>query len=353
MSRTATSAKLLWDREYLYFFAEMEDSDLFADIAKHNAELWKNDVFELFFLPDSTKPGYYEFQVNAAGTTYEAFYPKWDFDAITKQGNIGEFHLDARVKLHGTLNKRDDVDRGWSVEGRIPWTDLVRTGGRPDLGEKWKLNLCRYDYNKDWKEPELSCIAPISKRTLPAFFHQTDDYAQLTFVGPDATTAKPFGIDKHSPLNTSTVVGFPDPPSPYRVVRALPEYKPEFPIAVKQIPGSTEALIITQPWAYGPSAVSLVKLDIATKDAAKLFDTPDGGTAYEICQERVPLYRLERCLSRTERQAQQDNPLHHDYQASVHHRHEIGKSHGRVAFGWPQRSGRLLRLRWHDVRHQW
>jgi uncharacterized repeat protein (TIGR03806 family) len=282
MARTATIAKLLWDREYLYFFVEMEDSDLFADITQHDGELWKNDVFELFFRPDAAKPGYYEFQVNAANAIFDAFYPKWDLEAMAKQSKVGEFHIDAKVKLKGTLNKRDGTDKGWSVEGRIPWTDFVRTGGRPEPGEKWKLNLCRYDYNKDWNEPELSCIAPIAKKTLPAFFHQTDDYAQLTFVGPDVTTAKPFGIDRATPLTTSTVVGFPDPPPPFRVVRTIAEFKPEFPIAIKRIPGSNEALLITQPWSYGPSAVSLVKLDKTTKDATKLFDTPDGGTAYEI-----------------------------------------------------------------------
>src|SRR3954469_14491669 len=31
-ARTATSARLLWDREYLYFTAEMDDQDLYADI---------------------------------------------------------------------------------------------------------------------------------------------------------------------------------------------------------------------------------------------------------------------------------------------------------------------------------
>ena len=282
MARTNTTAKLLWDREYLYFFAEMQDSDLFADITEHDGELWKNDVFELFFRPDFAKTGYYEFQVNAAGAVFDAFYPKWDSEALAKQSKVGEFHVEAKVKLRGTLNKRDDVDQGWSVEGRIPWTDFIRTGGRPEPGETWKLNLCRYDYNTDWKEPELSCIAPITKRTLPAFFHQTDDYAQVTFVGPDASTARPFGIDKATPLTTSTVVGFPDPPPPYRAVRVMPDYRPEYPIAIKQIPGSSEALIITQPWAYGPSSVSLVKFASDTKEAKKLFDTPDGGTAYEI-----------------------------------------------------------------------
>src|SRR5437764_1427594 len=36
MSRTGTKARLLWDREYLYFFAEMEDSDLFAHVKEHD-----------------------------------------------------------------------------------------------------------------------------------------------------------------------------------------------------------------------------------------------------------------------------------------------------------------------------
>ena len=56
MSRTATTAKLLWDREYLYFFADMEDADLFADITEHDGNLWNNDVFELFFRPAATSP---------------------------------------------------------------------------------------------------------------------------------------------------------------------------------------------------------------------------------------------------------------------------------------------------------
>jgi uncharacterized repeat protein (TIGR03806 family) len=282
MARTATTAKLLWDREYLYFFAEMEDTDLFADVTEHDGALWDNDVFELFFRPDADKPGYYEFQVNAAGAIFDAFYPKYDVNKIAEWSKKDKFHIDAKVKLRGTLNKRDGKDQGWSVEGRIPWTDFVRTGGRPVVGEAWKMNLCRYDYNKEWKEPELSCVAPIAKKKIGPFFHQSDDYATITFVGPNASTARPYGIDRREPLTTSTVVGFPDPPPPYRVVRALPEYKPDYPIMVRVIPGSSEALIITQPHAYGPTTISRVTLAADTKEATKLFATPFGGTAYDI-----------------------------------------------------------------------
>jgi uncharacterized repeat protein (TIGR03806 family) len=282
MARTDTKVKLLWDREYLYFFAEMEDTDLFADITEQDGMLWLNDVFELFFRPDPAKLGYYEFQVNAAGAKFDAFYPKYDEKEIIKYSTTGKFHIDVKVKLRGTLNKRDDKDQGWSVEGRIPWTDFARTGGRPLPGEAWKMNLCRFDYHKDWKEPELSCVAPIAKKKIPPFFHQSDDYADVKFIGPDAKTAKPHGIEKREPLTTSTVVGFPDPPPPYRVVRTLADYKPDYPIVVRVIPGSEEGLVITQPRAYGPTTVSRVSLAAGTKEATKLFDTPDAGTAYDL-----------------------------------------------------------------------
>jgi uncharacterized repeat protein (TIGR03806 family) len=285
MGRTATKAKLLWDREYLYFFAEMEDSDLFADITEHDGDTWTNDVFELFFKPDKQKPGYYEFQVNAAGTKFDAFFPKRDFGDFEKQKRAGEFHIEAKVRLRGTLNRRDDVDQGWSVEGRIPWTDFLRTGGRPEPGESWALNLCRYDYHKDWKEPELSCIAPIKEKKIGAFFHQTEDYATLKFVGVDATTAaSPFGIEKREPVTTSTVVGFPDPPPPFVIKRVYPEYRPTCPIMVRHIPGSDQLFVITQPRSYGPTTLFRFKDNptVTEKDAVKVLETPNGGTAYDI-----------------------------------------------------------------------
>jgi uncharacterized repeat protein (TIGR03806 family) len=284
LGRTATTARLLWDREYLYFHCEMEDSDLFADIKEHDGELWRNDVFEIFLRPDPEKTGYYEFQVNAAGAHFDAFYPKYDLDNLAKQSKLGTFHMSSKVKLNGTLNKRDDVDKGWSVEGRIPWTDFVRTGGRPVPGEKWKMNLCRYDYHKDWPEPELSCVAPIRERKIGPFFHQSEDYAPLTFVGPDETTAKPFGIEKPDRPTSSTVVGFPDPPPPFVAVRALDKLRPEFPIYTVRIPGTDQMLTITQPQPYAHSAVFRYPFGAGTtdKDAVKLMDTPLEGTAYDI-----------------------------------------------------------------------
>src|SRR4051812_29091624 len=40
---TKTTARLLWDRTYLYFSAEMEDADLFALTKERNGMTWEDD----------------------------------------------------------------------------------------------------------------------------------------------------------------------------------------------------------------------------------------------------------------------------------------------------------------------
>src|SRR5205823_5299774 len=247
-AKTATKARLLWDRDNLYFFADLEDHDLFADITEHDGKTWFNDVFELFFRPDENKPAYYEFQVNAAGTMLDIFFQRKGIPF--EQAKIdGEFHWHAAVVRRGTLDNRTDRDEGWSVEGRIPWDDFSRTGGRPAEGDVWRFALCRYDYTLN-ERPELSSCAPL---TQPSF-HQLEDYARLKFVGMKAGAIRP-GIPSQARVATSKVVGSPDPPLPYRPLRAFPDLKLTFPIALDRIPGTDQFLVIAQDKSYGPSTI--------------------------------------------------------------------------------------------------
>lgn len=275
-SKTTTKARLLWDREYLYFFADLEDHDLFADVKEHDGKCWDNDVFELFFRPSQEKPAYYEFQVNALGTKFDSIMPKGNktFEEIVKDGT---FAWKTAVVRRGTLDNRQDRDLGWSVEGRIPWSDLARTGGAPKAGDTWRFALCRYDYTLG-QEPELSSCAPLTERS----FHQTEHYAKLKFVAADAAL-KTGRIEKRIPLTTSKVVGSPDPPLPYRPVRAFPQLKLTYPIALDRVPGTDTLLIIAQGKSYGATTIYKIKDDPAASIAEPLLETPGGGTAYGIC----------------------------------------------------------------------
>lgn len=179
-AKTATQARLLWDRNYLYFVAELEDADLYADVKEHNGMTWHNDVFELFFVPSKDKLAYYEFQVNPLNTQLELFFPSRGAGGYGRFKGAGRMGLESAVKLNGTLNKWDDTDKGWVVEGRIPWTAFKPTGGRPEEDEVWRFALCRFDYSAALDNPELSSTAPL---TQPSF-HRYEDYGELKFVMP-------------------------------------------------------------------------------------------------------------------------------------------------------------------------
>ena len=179
--KTATTARLLWADDNLYFAADMEDSDLYATVKERNGMTWDNDVFELFFKPSDEKLGYYEFQVNALNTDMEMYLPSRGGGGYPRFAPLSHLGMESAVHLDGTLNNWQDVDKGWTVEGRIPWTAFKATGGRPKPGDKWRFALCRYDYSVAFDRPELSSTAPL---TQPEF-HRYEDYGELTFVGAD------------------------------------------------------------------------------------------------------------------------------------------------------------------------
>ncbi len=174
-----TRVKLLWDNEGLYFAGEMTDQEMRSFGTKHNDSLWNGDVFEMFFKPDSDKPAYYEFQSNPKGVMFEVAFPErgakvGDFSALPGLG------MTVVAVVDGTLDKPGDKDKGWTVEGRIPWTAFASTGGRPKLGDAWKFAICRYDYGPEGTAPTLFSSAPL---TQPSF-HRHEDYGKLKFEEP-------------------------------------------------------------------------------------------------------------------------------------------------------------------------
>lgn len=240
LAKAPTKAKLLWDANGLYFYAEMQDGDLFADLMKHDDQTWFNDVFELFFKPTERHAGYYEFQVNAAGTKMDVFLPQRDHTKFAEHLGADPFGWKTVVVRRGSLNERDDRDQGWSVEGRFPWTDFVHTGGRPAVDESWLFALCRYDYDNKLEKPELSTIAPLTA----ADYHQHERYAALKFLGPSDGIGRPFGIDKRVEITTSTVAGSPEPPLPFKVVRAHGGLRVDGPLIVRRQPDTNMLLVL-------------------------------------------------------------------------------------------------------------
>jgi len=180
-----TRARMLWDRDWLYIAADMDDADLFGDVTTHDGPTWDNDVFEMFFKPSPSAPAYYEFQVNVRNTIFDCLIPRRGH--VARFMKMHEFGIESAVVLRGTVDDWTDRDQGWSVELRIPWTSLAHTGGRPEPGDEWRFALCRYDYDVASESPELSTSAPLPVRS----FHGHEHYEPLRFEGPAPTSDNP------------------------------------------------------------------------------------------------------------------------------------------------------------------
>jgi hypothetical protein len=98
----------------------------------------------------------------------------------------------AKVHVDGTLNKRDDQDKGWTAELALPLEDVkgmdaasgVRLPPRP--GDVWRFNMYRMDLPKGKPQQAAGWSPP-----LVGDFHALSRFGELVFADADGNTAPP------------------------------------------------------------------------------------------------------------------------------------------------------------------
>lgn len=147
----ATRVKMLWDQEYLYFLAELEEPHIWGDITSRDAIIFYNNDFEIFMDPDGDTHNYMEFEINALNTVWDLWLTKpyrnhpqiidgWDIKGMK-----------TAVKINGTLNDSRDTDTSWTVEIAMPWAALKEAAiqERVPAGRFWRINFSRVNWDHD------------------------------------------------------------------------------------------------------------------------------------------------------------------------------------------------------------
>jgi hypothetical protein len=147
--RFKTRAKMLWDAEYFYIAAEMEEPHVWGTLTQHDSVIFHDNDFEVFIDPNGDTLEYYEFEINALNTGWDLFLDKpYRFNG--KARNEWEIPgLKTAVHVDGTLNDPRDTDRGWTVEIALPWTVLGEYAHRPApprTGDEWRVNFSRVEW---------------------------------------------------------------------------------------------------------------------------------------------------------------------------------------------------------------
>lgn len=145
-----TRVKMLWDEEYFYIAAYLAQPHVRACLTMRDAVIYNDNDFEIFIDPDGDTHEYYELEINAFGTVWDLFLvkPYRDGGPAVNAWNIGG--LRTAVHIDGTINKTDDIDRGWTVEVAIPWEILGECAHRkvpPDNGDIWFVNFSRVEWD--------------------------------------------------------------------------------------------------------------------------------------------------------------------------------------------------------------
>ena len=208
-----TQAALLWDDAQVYAAFWLDERDIWSTQQERIGLAWQENAVEIYI---AGRGAYYHLAVNPMNQTSELFvifkdsyarggrYDVPEFDLATHKpsvhgGDGGPHHtrgmrwafyhwhfpgLQTAVRLDGTLNQRNDIDTGWTVEIALPWEGMKRLadGSVPAQdGDLWRLGVARNQvvdqranrYNVLW---------------TPNFmgqhdFHMPEQYPEVRFVG--------------------------------------------------------------------------------------------------------------------------------------------------------------------------
>lgn len=150
--RFRTRAKMLWDDEYFYVAAELEEPQVWGTLTQHDTVIFNDNDFEVFIDPDGDSHEYYEFEMNALNTGWDLRLKKPYKDGGPALNEWEIPGLKTAVHINGTLNHPADADVGWTLEIAFPWKALAEFAGRktpPAEGNQWRVNFSRVEWLTD------------------------------------------------------------------------------------------------------------------------------------------------------------------------------------------------------------
>ncbi|WP_308991335.1 carbohydrate-binding family 9-like protein [Mariniflexile litorale] len=144
-----TQVKMLWDDNYYYILAKLEEPHVWASLKQRDTIIFYNNDFEVFIDPDNDTQNYYELEINALNTVWDLFINK----PYREEGNVvlndwTLTGLKSAVKINGTINNPLDIDTGWVLEMAIPWTAYKTSYYHENVPKDdfWRVNFSRVNW---------------------------------------------------------------------------------------------------------------------------------------------------------------------------------------------------------------
>ena len=155
-----TQVKMLWDSDFLYVYAKLNEKHIWGNITKRDAVIFYNNDFEVFISPSNDTHNYGEIEINALGTVWDLVLNKPYNVGGKPQNRWNVNDLKSAIHIEGTLNNPKDIDEYWSVEMAIPLSAFAELKNRPKVnpkdGEQWRINFSRVQWDFDLQNNKYS-----------------------------------------------------------------------------------------------------------------------------------------------------------------------------------------------------
>ena len=174
-----TQVKLLYSRTGIYVLFHGTDSRISASLQSDGAKLWTEDVFEVFFWPDESRPDYFEYEISPLGFELPLLVSQRDGKFFRWQpwSTVDNVPRAVRKQVAVANGRPQSGERAsaWSAELHIPFTLLEPLPhSTPTPGTRWRANFYRVDYDS---QPSTSW----SWTPVEGSFHQLSAFGTLIF----------------------------------------------------------------------------------------------------------------------------------------------------------------------------
>jgi hypothetical protein len=222
-----TEAKLAWDKKFLYIAIDNVDSDVWSKLNKRDDKLWTEEANEIMIDADGNGRSYVELQVAPNGNVFDTYLPERRKYEDTVDPKMKPFSwnskLVAKVRVDGTLNKREDQDKGWTVEIAVPLEDVKGLDDKsavklpPTPGDVWRMNMFRMDMPEGKPQQAAGWSPP-----MVGDFHALDKFGELVFGDDKGNVPAPAPA---APPTVAKVPGKPPGPTNAPAPTAPPDRK--------------------------------------------------------------------------------------------------------------------------------
>ena len=149
----STKVKTLYSHEGIYFLYRCEDEKLTSTLREDNADLWKEDVIEVFLWTDEGIPLYFEYELSPMNYELPLLIPNLDhkFLGWIPWHYTGDRKVIGATSVDGGKKQASAPIKSWTGEFFIPF-DLLKPlqNVPPTSGMKWRINMYRMDYDTGW-----------------------------------------------------------------------------------------------------------------------------------------------------------------------------------------------------------